>query len=153
MLIFDRLNFNRQKISPIEKLVFHSLRNYELKQSVISKWFDYLLNYLGILTGSPGGNAIINDSLTLEKKNEGHFSMMDTNSYLSEMGLQLNLTSEKYEYVNWYKEENILGCLRTVYKWIDTKKVNIEDIINFKRTKLMTVILANLAWGFSKVNE
>lgn len=49
MTIFDRLYFSRTRISSIEKLIFESLKKYELRNSVISKWFDYLLDYLGII--------------------------------------------------------------------------------------------------------
>lgn len=49
MIIFDRLLFNEQLIAPIENLFFQSLKNYELRESVMSKWFEYLLDYLGAI--------------------------------------------------------------------------------------------------------
>ena len=46
-----------------------------------------------------------------------------------------------------------MGCLRTVNKWIQSKHVNIEDILTYKHTKLLVVVLSNLAWGSPQIND
>ena len=55
--------------------------------------------------------------------------------------------------MSWFQEENIVGCLRTVNKWIQSKHVNIEDILTYKHTKLLVVVLSNLAWGSPQIND
>jgi hypothetical protein len=61
MLIFDKLSFSQSKIKPIEQLVFEAMKKSDLRQSVTSKWFDYLLNYLGMVTTATNLSQSVSD--------------------------------------------------------------------------------------------
>lgn len=73
--------------------------------------------------------------------------------YLNEIGQSLNFVNDRAEYVNWYKEENIVGCLQTVHRWMASDEVDVDDIITYKRTKLFVAVLVNLSWGSRAIGE
>lgn len=111
---YDRIAFNKSKIRLIERFLFKVLRNYELRSSFISRLFDSLINYLGIIASSPAqvNQNILNDSRDFEKKIEFlNFNPPEIMHYLNEIGQSLNFVNDRAEYVNWHKEENIVGCL------------------------------------------
>jgi hypothetical protein len=118
MIIFDKLCFTQSKISPIEALVFAALKNYELRGSVISKWFDYMLDYLAILIHS---NTETQFS-TLQNESDQRLpstpqSALETN-YFAEADLGLHFENLKSEYMNCNREANIIGCIKTIQRWI-----------------------------------
>jgi hypothetical protein len=95
------------------------LKNYELRASVVSKWFDYLLDYLGIIIHSNTesitfGNLNESDhripAMPSQSNQEGH--------YFAEADFGLNFENLKSEYINWHREENIIGCIKTIQRWI-----------------------------------
>lgn len=98
-------------------------------------------------------NPNLSDSFYTDRRNDSLANAFEEPNYLSDLNDQVNLLNESHDYVNWFKEENIVGCLKTVTQWINLKHVNIEDILTFKQTKLLVIGLSNLAWGSTKITE
>jgi hypothetical protein len=45
-----------------------------------------------------------------QSNQEGH--------YFAEADFGLNFENLKSEYINWHREENIIGCIKTIQRWI-----------------------------------
>ena len=50
----------------------------------------------------------------------------------------------KQKHKNILKEENAIGCLRTVRRWVLSGQIDIGTVLQFKSRKLIAAILSNL---------
>ena len=51
----------------------------------------------------------------------------------------------KQKHKNILKEENAIGCLRTVRRWVKGGQIDIGTVLKFKSKKLIVSLLSNLS--------
>ena len=50
-------------------------------------------------------------------------------------------------------EENIIGCIKTIRKWICSEQVRLSNILQYKAQKLYIAVLVNLCRGSKTVKH
>ncbi len=73
-----------------------------------------MLNYLGIITTTVNHNQNWGGTLNDKRVNQQQESI----NYFSEMNMQLNFNTDKIDYIHWSNQESVIGCLRTIQRWI-----------------------------------
>ena len=60
-------------------------------------------------------------------------------------GLEEPYDSMKKKHKNILKEENAVGCLKTVRRWVEFREIDIGNLLQYKSQKLFMAILLNLS--------